>query len=120
MTRCAIGDLAFVIQELEGCEGNIGKIVQVFGNVHDSLSHITRYGHLWEIKPIEQFGWWERKWSWRSRRLLKAKFSFNFGDTYLPDAWLLPIKDELLIKKVNAIKSLDEWYGGGQVHKVLV
>jgi hypothetical protein len=119
MNRCAIGDLAFVIQEIEGCEGNIGKIVQVVGHVHDSLSHITRFGHLWEIKPIKQVGWWERKWSWRSRRLLKAKYNLNVADTYIPDAWLLPIRDQVLLQKVNAIKSLAEPNEREQAYRVL-
>lgn len=119
MNRCAIGDLAFVIQELEGCEGNVGKIVRIVGNVHDSLSHITQFGLLWEVKPIQQVGWWERKWSWRSRRLLKAKYNLNFGDTYHPDLWLLPIKDQGLLKKVDAIKSLNKQNENDQLFKDL-
>lgn len=102
MFRCQIGDLAFVIEEDKGCEGNIGKIVRVISSGSDLFPEATtKYGNIWLIRPIEHFGWWIKTYSYGCGRFLKAKYQLKFGEIFHPDTWLLPIRDDLKLDTIN-------------------
>jgi len=82
--RCKDGDLAVIVQDFEGCEGNLGVIVQVVGP--------ARYPRgttliCWQIKPVK------RRKLWLTGSGPTAKEYITKKNTALhPDAWLMPIK----------------------------
>lgn len=85
-TRCKNGDIAIVLRDSPGCEGNVGRLVEVRGPTSTSC-----YPGMvsWLIQQIDQHGQWfifetdgritRETLTWRSR-------------VYHPDAWLLPIR----------------------------
>ena len=104
--RCKDGDLAIVVREFPGCEGNIGRIVRVRFPVKISDRCALP---CWVVKPISK------------KRFFILEFDDGIShETVMwkdriehPDCWLLPIRpldpaDEFL-RKVNDLKwNLDE------------
>ncbi len=85
-TRCKNGDIAIVLRDSPGCEGNVGRLVEVRGPTSTNC-----YPGLvsWYIRQIGDHGLWfiaeadgritQEKLTWSSR-------------VFHPDAWLLPIR----------------------------
>ena len=92
MARCKQGDLAIVIREFEGCEGNLGKLVRVIG-----YPRRTKYwGLLWEIKPLAASGWW---FCPCSDNAITGPAKYSKGRRHLEhmDDWLFPIRGDLAL-----------------------
>ena len=89
MTRCKNGDLAIVVREFEGCEGNLGKLVLVVGNPRQTKN----WGIVWKIRPAADSGWWIIP---RTGDTLtgKAKYCEDYLAYLHSDEWLFPIKAE--------------------------
>jgi hypothetical protein len=49
--RCKDGDLAIIIQDIPGCEKNLGVIVKVIGPV---IRHSATSMPCWQIKPVSR------------------------------------------------------------------
>lgn len=98
MTRCKKGDLAIIIKEFEGCEGNIGKIVSIVGNPRQ-----TKYwGIIWKIKPVNNSGLWII--TCRKDQLIgKSQLVKDSLTSFHCDDWLYPIKDDLIITKTSEL-----------------
>ena len=94
--RCKDGDLAIVIGDVRGCEGNIGRIVKVRGpsNIHPFVNKVC-----WKIKPISRKDYLVLE---LNGTLTKAQITWK-DDIVHPDCWLLPIKPPIKDTEVNAI-----------------
>jgi len=81
-TRCQPGTLALVISEHRGCEGNIGRIVEVRG----PLEHDEGLP-CWYIRPTLDAPWQilERDGTVSSERVTWLSSVIH------PDAWLTPL-----------------------------
>ena len=81
--RCKDGDMAVIVGDVPGCEGNIGCIVQVRGPTSKLSGYIC-----WRIKPLE------------NRKILIREFNgvivsekvFWNSRIHHPDCFLLPIR----------------------------
>lgn len=85
--RCKPGDIAIVLRDFRGCEGNIGYFVSI-GDVKESH---PRYGTMWEVRPCASPLWWVVS-RLPSGRLGKPRYSSNHHNLRHPDAWLKPVK----------------------------
>ena len=96
--RCKEGDIAVIVGDVPGCEGNIGCVVQVRGPTTKLSGYIC-----WRIKPLE------------NRKILIREFNgvivnekiFWNSRIYHPDCFLLPIrppKDGETIETSNDLK----------------
>ena len=96
--RCKDGDMAVIVGDVPGCEGNIGRIVQVRG----PTTHLAGY-ICWRIKPLD------------NRKLLIREFNgiivsekvFWNSRIRHPDCFLLPIRppeDGKTIETSNDLK----------------
>lgn len=94
MSRCRKGDLAFVIKEFDGCEGNIGKIVRVVSR-RKNVDNLQKYGNLWVIKPVSASRWWAVS-NLGGDKLGVAELSDLSLTMVHPDHWLLPIRQHRL------------------------
>ncbi len=83
--RCKDGDLAVVVGDFPGCEGNIGRIVQVKGPVRTPRQYPLP---CWRIKPINRRGWFVVESDWA---VTKEVVIWRSGVLH-PDCWLLPIR----------------------------
>ena len=83
--RCKDGDLAVVVGDFPGCEGNIGRIVQVKGPVRTPKQYPLP---CWRIKPINRRGWLIAENDWE---VTKEVVIWRSGIIH-PDCWLLPIR----------------------------
>jgi hypothetical protein len=83
--RCKDGDLAIIVQDFEGCEGNLGVIVRVIG---PATSHPATTMVCWQIKPIK------RRKLWLAGEPNRSEFISKMNPAFHPDPWLLPIKGE--------------------------
>jgi len=83
--RCREGDLALIIREEPGCEGNIGRIVTVRG----PLNITPDRGPSWLIKPVQA-----EPWAVRNYRLQDIWIGIVTHNDLIehPDEWLLPIR----------------------------
>jgi hypothetical protein len=103
VSRCKEGDLAFVIRDFDGCEGNLGKIVQVLGGA----KKIPNLGTVWSIRPASTA---IKRW-WIVHRLRPGEFGkagllpIKCGILH-PDEWLLPIRQNLVDGKTGS-KAVD-------------
>ena len=96
--RCKDGDMAVIVGDVLGCEGNIGCIVQVRGPTSKLSGYIC-----WRIKPLE------------NRKILIREFNgvivsekvFWNSRIRHPDCFLLPIRppeDSKTIETSNDLK----------------
>ena len=88
--RCKPGDIAIIIDDVEGCKGNIGRFVKVF----EPRIHMGNYGYCWTIVPLSPEG----------------LFIFDMGEIEIqlniqpkdkilhPDMWLKPIRPNTKMK----------------------
>jgi hypothetical protein len=100
--RCKSGDLALVIQEEDGCEANIGKVVRVTGPIELN----SRGQATWLIEPVRQKLWW----SVSSEGMVRTRQVTFTCQVEHPDEWLLPINLNLwrlddAVKEKNPAKS---------------
>lgn len=84
--RCKHGDLAIIIQDFDGCEGNLGVIVKVIG---PAIKHEATTMPCWQIKPVKRRKLWLVDGGFASHEFLSKD-----NPAYHPDPWLLPIKGE--------------------------
>ena len=84
--RCKHGDLAIIIQDFDGCEGNLGVIVRVIG---PAINHEATIMPCWQIKPVKR-----RKLWLVDGGFLSHEFLSKYNPAYHPDPWLLPINGE--------------------------
>ena len=91
--RCKHGDLAIIIQDFEGCEGNLGVIVRVIG---PAINHPATTMACWQIKPIKR----RKLWLTGDERS-ESEFISKDNPAYHPDPWLLPIKGDQNTKKAK-------------------
>lgn len=84
---CKPGDLALVIREEKGCEGNIGKLVRVAGPIKFN----QRQQATWLIEPARQQPWRSVSPAGKARTR-KVTFASRVEH---PDEWLLPIDPDV-------------------------
>jgi hypothetical protein len=84
--RCKDGDLAIIIQDIPGCEKNLGVIVKVIGPV---IRHSATSMPCWQIKPVSR-----RKLWLASYGPIANEFISKMNPAFHPDPWLLPINGE--------------------------
>ena len=95
--RCKDGDMAVIVGDVPGCEGNIGCIVQVRGPTIKLSGYIC-----WRIKPLE------------NRKILIREFNGVivsekvFGNYRIqhPDCFLLPIRPPEVGKTIETSNDL--------------
>lgn len=85
--RCKPGDIAIVIRDFRGCEGNIGYFVTI-GKAKETH---PRYGRMWEVRPCASPLWWVVS-RLPSGRLGTPRYSSDHHSLRHPDAWLKPVK----------------------------
>lgn len=85
-TRCKNGDLAVVLHDDLGCEGNVGRLVEVHGP-----STSTRYPDqtVWYIRQLDPHAQWFV--SECDCRIAQEWLTWGSRVTH-PDAWLLPVR----------------------------
>lgn len=84
--RCKHGDLAIIVHDFHGCEGNIGVIVKVVGppESHPATEHIC-----WVIKPVKKRKLWVI-----DKHGCRQEYVSKKNEAMHPDAWLLPIRSD--------------------------
>ena len=84
-TKCKPGDLAIVIRDYDGCDDNVGRIVEVRG----LLTFSDCLGPKWLIEARSDHPWQFREGS----RIQVTSGRLLFSD-YVehPDGWLHPIR----------------------------
>jgi len=80
--RCKHGDLAVVVNDFEGCEGNLGVIVEVIGPPEN---HPETPLICWQVVPVR------RRKLWLVDVVPTKEFVSKRNPALHPDAWLLPI-----------------------------
>ena len=93
--RCKHGDLAIIIQDFNGCEGNLGVIVRVIG---PSIKHEATTMPCWQIKPVKR-----RKLWFIEGGFVAQEFISKGNPAYHPDPWLLPIKGDPFTKTISKV-----------------
>jgi hypothetical protein len=85
--RCKHGDLAVIVNDFEGCEGNLGVIVEVIGppEHHPNTPLIC-----WQVVPVR------RRKLWLADDEPIKEFVSKLNPAMHPDAWLLPINGRTL------------------------
>lgn len=96
--RCKDGDMAVIVGDVPGCEGNIGCIVQVRGPTVQLCGYIC-----WRIKPLDK-----RKILIREHngKIVSEKVFWNSRIQH-PDCFLVPIRppeDGKTIETSNDLK----------------
>ncbi len=84
--RCKHGDLAIIVQDFDGCEGNIGVIVTVIG---PAINHPATTMTCWQIRPVNR----RKLWLIEDGHA-KSEFISKSIEALHPDPWLLPIKGD--------------------------
>lgn len=84
-TRCKPGDLAVVIRDYDGCDDNVGRIVEVRG----PLTFCDYLGPKWLIESKS-----DHPWRYRERSQIQVTSGrLVFADRVEhPDDWLHPIQ----------------------------
>ena len=90
MLRCKPGDIAIIINDDDGCEGNIGRFVKVC----DPKVHMGVYGYCWTIVPLSSEGLYIIE-----NGKLELTPNIQLNDNILhPDKWLKPIRPSERVK----------------------
>ena len=84
--RCKHGDLAIIVQDFPGCEGNLGILVEVIG---PPTSHPDTELICWIIKPVKR-----RKLWLLDEGVPKHEYISKRNEAMHPDPWLLPIRGD--------------------------
>ena len=94
--RCKHGDLAVIVQDFPGCDGNLGVIVEVIGPPE---SHPDCELLCWLIRPVKR-----RKLWLVSEDGPLLEFISRKNQAMHPDAWLMPVGGDALVRcQGNAI-----------------
>ena len=100
--RCRPGDLAIVVREEPGCEGNLGRIVEVDG----PLAVDPELGlPCWLIRPVSG-----APFTFIAGGRLRFEVVEWSSRVELPDAWLLPIRrdDAMSLEEAEACARIQE------------
>ena len=87
--KCKHGDLAIIVDDFEGCKGNIGLIVRVVGP-----SEIVMDMACWKIIPLSNKG----LWLWDEGKARKIIVS-DTEEAQHPDKWLRPVRADRMRAK---------------------
>lgn len=87
--QCKHGDLVIIVDDFEGCKGNIGLIVRVIGP-----SEIVMEMACWKIIPLSNKG----LWLWDEGKARKIIVS-DTEEAQHPDKWLRPIRADRMRAK---------------------
>ena len=87
--QCKHGDLAIIVDDFDGCKGNIGLIVRVKGPTEVAVEMVC-----WQITPLSG----QKLWLLDDGQLTKENVSDQFLALH-PDKWLLPIRAERVSAK---------------------
>jgi len=80
--KCKHGDLAIIVDDFVGCEGNIGLIVRVIGP-----AKIVNCMHCWQVVPMTgQPMWLLDYWDAYEETITDKLKAIH------PDKWLRPIR----------------------------
>ena len=82
--QCKHGDLAIIVDDFDGCKGNIGLIVRVIGP-----SEIVMDMACWRIIPLGAKGLWLLD-EGKVRKIIVS----DAEEAQHPDKWLRPIRAE--------------------------
>ena len=94
--RCKPGDIAIIIDDVKGCEGNLGRFVKVF----EPRIHMGNYGYCWTIVPLSPEGLFIF-----DKGEIEIQSNIQIKDKILhPDKWLKPIRPSERVKS----KELEE------------
>jgi hypothetical protein len=80
--KCKHGDLAIIVDDFDGCKGNIGLLVRVIGP-----AEIIMEMACWQVIPLCGQGMWLIDEGTACKRTITAKIQ-----AIHPDKWLRPIK----------------------------
>jgi len=83
--RCEDGDLAIIVGDVRGCEGNIGRIVHVRGPVRLNKQCSL---YCWAIKPVSRKRFFILE---SDESVTHQTVRWKDGIEH-PDCWLLPIR----------------------------
>ena len=91
--RCKHGDMAVIVGDLPGCEGNIGRIVQVRGPTKKLSGYVC-----WQIKPLDNKEVLIREFTGKVvSELVDWKSNIRH-----PDCFLMPIRPSEDDKSIDA------------------
>jgi hypothetical protein len=96
--RCKDGDMAVIVGDVPGCEGNVGRIVQVRGPTTQLIGYIC-----WQIKPLDKRLLFIRDHDGSivgERVVWKSRF-------FHPDCFLLPIRPPKDDKSIETNNNLE-------------
>jgi hypothetical protein len=97
--RCKHGDLAIIVKDFEGCEGNLGLIVKVVGPAEH---HPDTELICWQVIPLSRRKMWIADEGVAQHVYLSKKFQ-----ALHPAPWLLPIRGQ--VKSVENSAELIEY-----------
>jgi hypothetical protein len=80
--KCKHGDLAIIVDDIEGCKGNIGLLVRVIGPAETIMEMAC-----WQVIPLCGQGMWLIDEGTACKRTITAKIQ-----AIHPDKWLRPIR----------------------------
>ena len=84
--RCKHGDLAIIIQDFEGCEGNLGVIVRVIG---PPIKHPDSPHLCWQIMPVSR----TKLWLSGNGKAAAYELITEENQAFHPDPWLEPVSE---------------------------
>ena len=93
--RCKDGDLAIIVQDFPGCEGNLGVLVEVVG---PPTSHPDTEHTVWLIKPLKRRKLWLLDEDGPVHAFISKK-----NEAVHPDPWLLPIRGDRLVDQDESL-----------------
>jgi hypothetical protein len=80
--NCKHGDLSIIVDDFEGCKGNIGLLVRVIGP-----AEIVMDMPCWQVIPLSGQGMWLIDDDKARKRLITPRIQ-----AIHPDKWLKPIR----------------------------
>jgi hypothetical protein len=80
--KCKHGDLAIIVNDFEGCKGNIGLLVRVIGP-----AEVIMEMNCWQVIPLSG----QKMWLIVEGKGYKQSITPKI-QAILPDKWLRPIK----------------------------
>jgi hypothetical protein len=80
--KCKHGDLAIIVNDFEGCKGNIGLLVRVIGPAEIIMEMVC-----WQVIPLSG----QKMWLIYEGKAYKQSITAKTQAIH-PDKWLRPIK----------------------------
>ena len=93
--RCKHGDLAIIVDDFDGCKGNIGLIVRVIGPAEIVLDMTC-----WQIIPLSG----QEMWLVDNGKAEKALVTPSTQAIH-PDKWLSPIKGKSVAPVIRVLEA---------------